>query len=372
MQPNFDPTEDRKYTEDQARDLWREARRMAEAGNCDFSGWRFPRDPDMARDTGCFKGIAFTGLTKFTNARFLGAVDFKNTTFFGIVSFKNTRFHISTDFSDVVFLGATSFTEARFRGFAFFNNVKFEGPAYFIGARFCKPSIFLKVTFDQRADFLKATFKEDVLFIGLVFNSSVWFPLPPWLPCMTQPFRKHDTAARAYRMAKQVTQNHGDYRIAGKYHFAEQCATNSFEFKEGVEEGSPWKMGTTLAELFFARLLFGYGEKPQRPLFAAGVVILLWAIFFCHFGGIEPVKVNNIHLNQETVMNRVSPANPEVQSRSFGECLYFSIVTFTTLGYGDMHPTDYLGHRLLAGSEALLGVAIMALFIVSLARKYTR
>jgi prepilin signal peptidase PulO-like enzyme (type II secretory pathway) len=42
-------------------------------------------------------------------------------------------------------------------------------------------------------------------------------------------------------------------------------------------------------------------------------------------------------------------------------CFYFSLVTWTTLGYGDFRPTAAL--RLIAASEALLGYVSMALFI---------
>ena len=55
----------------------------------------------------------------------------------------------------------------------------------------------------------------------------------------------------------------------------------------------------------------------------------------------------------------------------FGKCLYFSAVTFTTLGYGDFQPKPGF-FRFVAGTEAAMGAALMALFIVGLARKYTR
>src|SRR5262249_40339666 len=41
--------------------------------------------------------------------------------------------------------------------------------------------------------------------------------------------------------------------------------------------------------------------------------------------------------------------------------LYFSLITWTTVGYGDFVPTD--GIRLLAGLEALVGYFYMALLI---------
>lgn len=49
------------------------------------------------------------------------------------------------------------------------------------------------------------------------------------------------------------------------------------------------------------------------------------------------------------------------------KCLYFSAVTITTLGYGDIAPTNDLG-RVLASLEAVMGVTIIGLFITSLSR----
>ncbi len=350
MTLSFDPTEDREYTEDQARELWTEARRMAEAVYCDFSGWLFPEDPDATQSTGGFNGITFNGQTDFENARFNG-----------VAYFQDAKFEEEANFQNVKFIKRAFFRRARFKDVANFKGALFRKITLFTGAQFNRGANFWKVTFEGITDFHKATFEDIVI-----------FPPPFGLPFISSIFHSYLNEIQAYRLAKQAAQDHGAYQLAGRYHFAERCATNNQYFKDFAEKWNPKIIVVALLELFFARLLFGYGEKPQNPLIAAGVVIFLWAIFFWHFGGIEPVKANNIHLNQETAMTSVSPANPEVQSRSFGECLYFSIVTFTTLGYGDMRPTDDLRHRLLAGSEALLGVAIMALFIVSLARKYTR
>jgi hypothetical protein len=49
---------------------------------------------------------------------------------------------------------------------------------------------------------------------------------------------------------------------------------------------------------------------------------------------------------------------------SHEECLYFSIVTFTTLGYGDFYPVDDC--RLLAATEAVLGYIYFGLTIAIL------
>lgn len=45
----------------------------------------------------------------------------------------------------------------------------------------------------------------------------------------------------------------------------------------------------------------------------------------------------------------------------FGTALYFSIVTFTTLGYGDFQPSE--GMRLLAAEEALFGYVFLGFMV---------
>jgi len=56
---------------------------------------------------------------------------------------------------------------------------------------------------------------------------------------------------------------------------------------------------------------------------------------------------------------------------SFGRALYFSIITFTTLGYGDIKPTPGWGSALTA-AEAILGGIMMALTVLVIGRKFMR
>ena len=52
----------------------------------------------------------------------------------------------------------------------------------------------------------------------------------------------------------------------------------------------------------------------------------------------------------------------------FLDCLYFSIITFTTLGFGDFRPLEGWG-RIFAGTEAFIGALMMALFVYTFARR---
>lgn len=55
------------------------------------------------------------------------------------------------------------------------------------------------------------------------------------------------------------------------------------------------------------------------------------------------------------------------ENYSFMECVYFSTVTITTLGYGDIVPSGDLG-RFVSSSESILGVVLIGLFLNSLSR----
>lgn len=57
-------------------------------------------------------------------------------------------------------------------------------------------------------------------------------------------------------------------------------------------------------------------------------------------------------------------------TRRFSECLYFSIITFTSVGYGDFTPTP--GARPIAAAEAITGYFFIGLLVAVIARYWSR
>ena len=57
---------------------------------------------------------------------------------------------------------------------------------------------------------------------------------------------------------------------------------------------------------------------------------------------------------------RINPNTGQETFRSFFDAIYWSTVTLTTVGYGDLCPATDLG-RLISMSSSLFGVAIIAL-----------
>ena len=99
-------------------------------------------------------------------------------------------------------------------------------------------------------------------------------------------------------------------------------------------------------------MLWGYGEKPFRT-FWVGLGIILFCAFVYHWGG--TIRVIDVGVKQI----------------SYAESLYFSIVTFATVGYGDYLPVNLIA-RFCAVFEALSGIILTPLFLVALTRRYLR
>lgn len=102
-----------------------------------------------------------------------------------------------------------------------------------------------------------------------------------------------------------------------------------------------YKLSYLMSLVEFA--LWGYGERPSRIVANSILIIVLFASVFYTKG-------------------------PPGAYQSLIGSLYFSVVTFTTLGYGDIKPAgDIL--RIMCGTEALLGALMMGLIIAGFARR---
>jgi hypothetical protein len=71
-----------------------------------------------------------------------------------------------------------------------------------------------------------------------------------------------------------------------------------------------------------------------------------------------------IYMGYGIIDTSTGAVNPVV---TFRECFYFSVVTFTTLGYGDFKPS--VDARLWASSQAILGYILLALLVAKLSKK---
>lgn len=107
-------------------------------------------------------------------------------------------------------------------------------------------------------------------------------------------------------------------------------------------------------------LFSGYGEKPLNVvLFSMGLIGFCALLYFL-------VGVRHGDLSLGLALERGLLAN----LKDLLNCFYFSVVTFTTLGYGDISPHGLA--RPIAAFEAFVGSFTMALFVVVFVKKMTR
>lgn len=99
-----------------------------------------------------------------------------------------------------------------------------------------------------------------------------------------------------------------------------------------------------------SRLLWGYGERPSRAIFSAIAVILGCSVLYYFSGNLADAGGRSVS--------------------GFGNALYFSGVTFTTLGYGDSIPLGWV--RIIAVLESASGLIMAPLFLIALTRRYLR
>jgi uncharacterized protein YjbI with pentapeptide repeats len=107
-----------------------------------------------------------------------------------------------------------------------------------------------------------------------------------------------------------------------------------------------------LIPFFIMGLLCGWGERPLRATVAALAIIISYAAAFFMLNAVRPNFTGDYTL---------SPI----------DYIYYSTITFTTVGYGDFVPKANISFKLLAGSEAFVGIFMMGLFVFTLGRRYS-
>ncbi|SON50446.1 ion channel [Vibrio tapetis] len=106
-------------------------------------------------------------------------------------------------------------------------------------------------------------------------------------------------------------------------------------------------------------LFCGYGESPMRVVLFSMFLIWICSVAYFFLG----TTASNTYTVQEH-------GYFYAHAFEFFNAVYFSVVTFTTLGYGDISPIGFA--RFVAAFEAFMGSFTMALFVVVFVKKMTR
>lgn len=168
-----------------------------------------------------------------------------------------------------------------------------------------------------------------------------------------------EAAAWVYRQLEQLYEENGLPLLARRSYYREKDARRRLS----------WQRSNYFAALRqeLSRWVMRYGDSPYRVLATSLLVIGGFAVLFPLTGGIQEVQ------GERTLtysLERPGEASRFWIGRVLLKSLYFSVITFTTLGYGDIQPIGPWA-RFLAGTEALLGALLAALLVFVLVRLVT-
>ncbi|MFP4641987.1 MAG: potassium channel family protein [Dehalococcoidia bacterium] len=342
-------------------------------GEVGCSGYVFPEIPVDFEFS--FKSSVFAGHALFTHATFQLDAQFSDTTFQEL-----------TWFGDATFEGEVWFDYATFHGFALFDYATFQEHAWFNDATFQEQTQFANVTFQGDAGFINATFEGGVWFDGAVFEGIVYFfetedskyRFRGELSFSKADFRRgveidipHELfklpeaeaeACRVQRISYERDRRKDD---ADRMFVRERRALRKARVRQATEEWSNSKGiksklrtlpkliiagSSSFLEFLLADLTCKYGTSWVRPVALwLGVIFLLFPPIYWASGGVE---AGGATLN------------------SAWDYPYFSVVTATTLGYGDLHAVGFA--KVFAAMEAVFGTFMWAVFLAVFARKHMR
>ncbi len=160
----------------------------------------------------------------------------------------------------------------------------------------------------------------------------------------------YEQAEEIYRNLRKTAERQGLFEMAGRFFQREMIMRR--------KQMPPWSFGRFISKI--VDIFCGYGEKPIRVILFSIATIITFAILYFLLG---------LSFSGDSLA-----FNPELSAwqntQIFFSSLYFSVVTFTTLGYGDLAPIGIA--RALAALEAFIGSFTLALFVVVFVKKMTR
>src|SRR5665648_946483 len=353
-----------------------------EDGDYDFEKFIFIGDIDFKKDLNItifklanFTEATFEGVANFTEATFSRFAYFTEATFSGVANLSETTFKGQADFTEATFEGVANFIEATFEEVAYFTKATFKEVAYFIETTFKGHAYFTEATFKEVAYFIEATFKGGANFIEATFEGDADFKLKylikginllklkvfsgkkisinvmngkgkisfkrayleniyldiELVECVLIDFT--DTLFRNTKVEKDKIKNHILQEkekkfskakeiyllLKNNFHSIGQYEDESWAYKKekDMERKSNCHFNTLHKWLWscFLNGIFGYGIQPSKVIMSAILIITLFSFLFMNPGISNIVGIE------------------EITSNNFFDCLYFSTITFTTLGY---------------------------------------
>lgn len=160
----------------------------------------------------------------------------------------------------------------------------------------------------------------------------------------------NEQSEEVFRHLRKVSEHQGLFELAGHF-FIKEMTMRRYQ----LPKYSLHRLTSKVVDVFC-----GYGEKPLRVVGFSITIIFLFSLIYWFMGIQDSQHSIQFYYGHSFSKNLIELLN----------CMYFSVVTFTTLGYGDLVPIGL--SRFFAALEAFIGSFTIALFVVVFVKKMTR
>ena len=294
------------------------------------------------QDTVYFRQCVFQNASDFGESVFEGAAQFRGTVFQGIARFSQTRFQQVADFNEVRFAENTTFRNTIFQDAAHYRMAFFEDEIDFVQAQFSETTVFNEATFLGKTDFTSARFAVSASFRAISFiPNTIW----QWL--FNKFHHRSEKPAEFYLDSEDINEVLNPFF---KRYVADQ------QFIRAFKEKNPfWAL--------VWRWSSDYGRSLALWALWSMLIALSFSFVYLPAPAWYPEWLQNMMPHFHQVIG--SEAN---EAFNFWKSFYFSIVTFTTLGFGDV-VADNTAARILVTLEVIFGYVMLGGLISIFANK---
>lgn len=294
----------------------------------------------------------FEGKALFENASFGDNCSFEGSVFKAIARFDRSMFGNLTIFSESRFHEHTNFTGVIFGDNAFFNNAKFKEKSFFIAAVFGKNADFGNTIFDDFVSFTLSKFGEDAYFSGATIHGTTNYAQTKFVRANLSGLDLQRADLRgsvlentrvsgvSYPKGTLTAMKNMPCRgINASTCFGSPRFKKFVQHQDFIEELRESKSGQIIFTIWW--LFSDCGRSLMKWfIWLAGFVL----IFACQYYamGIEHFKI--AELSHECL--------------NFETYLYYSVVTATTLGFGDVIPKSIEAARWVM-AEVVIGYIML-------------
>lgn len=346
---------------------------VSEFSYAKFKGEARFQDAVFRKDSSFF-WAEFSKYTFFWGAELRGESNFENAKFYGVSVFEYAKFcnppeHAESSESSKI----TSFLKAVFYGEALFNEAKFFGEAYFNQAVFNELASFRKTEFHKLSIFGYAKFNEDADFTGVIIENINSFNMQYTyffnVIGLIEYIKENDKVFKPLRKISKTLKTEfvpDNFKIAlGERAAAKYPVTNRqikddmylLDKKERISEMSKIRKYCNSILYFLWWLFADYGRSFLRWTLWSILFLIIFAFIYhniFYMSDVDSFYPDNIH-----------------DTWPGFSLIYYSIVTFTTLGSGDITPKPGCLQFWVA-FEVILGYIMMGGLISILANKLAR